>query len=170
MTRLTAVAAALLGALALTGCTSTGGNLFATKTNCAALDWGGIGFEDGSNGRSVAEFDRRVAACQPGGPPPNRTAYMTGRESGLRSYCTAERGYSEGYSGREYYGVCPVELAGTFQDGYLKGIDERRAYALRPGISVGVGIGSGGYSRVGIGVGIGSGRYGRIGVGSVFGY
>lgn len=160
MTRLKHLAALLFGGVLLSGCANGGGfapgGMFGPQTTCAALDWGGVGFEDGSNGRSIAEFDRRVAGCQPGGPAPDRVTYLAGRDAGLRSYCTGERGYSEGYSGRRYDGVCPVQLAAAYQTGYAKGIEDRRAYASRPRISLGVGIGSGGYSRVGVGVGVGT--------------
>ena len=51
----------------------------------------------------------------------NVSAIIAGRNEGLKSFCTPERGYSEGRAGHAYAAGCPEPLAGSFLGGYRRG-------------------------------------------------
>jgi len=149
-------AAAAIAAIALSGCAQTGTSFAQRGVDCAAVDWGAVGFEDGANGFPADVLGQRSADCLAGGPGPNTEAYNSGRMAGLQLYCTPERGYSEGINRQPQRGVCPPELAAGFQKGYNEG----RAYRGRsagfhgfPNIGIGVGVGSRGRTSVGVSLG-----------------
>ena len=52
---------------------------------------------------------------------PDFNHYEQGRMEGLRKYCTVQKGYSLGTSGRQYNYVCPLDLESTFLKGYYHG-------------------------------------------------
>ena len=123
---------------------------------CANSDWHRFGVNDGRLGVPGSERADTIADCAELGHPVDIAAYQAGRAEGLKEYCTVEKGYEIGYSGRRYRDVCPPELEPDFLQGYAEGRDDRPGYALYPG--VGIGIGSGGV-RTGVGVGIGVGGF-----------
>ncbi|MEM7423507.1 MAG: DUF2799 domain-containing protein [Pseudomonadota bacterium] len=125
---------------------------------CGATDWQRYGENDGRLGVATAERAYEFDRCAAAGVPVDLAAYQTGRAAGLPTYCTAETGYTVGYEGRGYSGVCPAALEADFLQGYERGKAERPAVVVRP--SFGIGIGTGGVrSRVGIGISLG-GFYG----------
>ena len=50
---------------------------------------------------------------------PNAQRYVAGRNEGLKSFCTYERGFSEGRAGHGYVANCPA--GSTFPSGYARG-------------------------------------------------
>ena len=83
----------------------------------------GLGFEDGSRGETLAKADRRANACAKHGYAIDRSAYDSGRHSGLGMYCTETTGYSLGEAGRTYNGVCADHNEGAFLDAYNRGFE-----------------------------------------------
>ncbi len=114
------VPAMLAGALILSGCASL------SAEECLAADWYTIGVEDGARGQPVSRVGAHRKACAEVGVQPDMARYEQGRAFGLQSFCTRERGYAEGESGRSYRGVCPPHLEPIFMAGYLAGQDRYR--------------------------------------------
>jgi len=52
---------------------------------------------------------------------PDGERYAAGRNEGLKSFCTYDRGYRLGAAGNAYYGVCPEPAASDFVAGYRRG-------------------------------------------------
>lgn len=99
----------------LAGCASL------DKDECRTADWYAIGLEDGARGRAVERLGDHRRACAEHGVAPQTERYLAGRNEGLKSFCTYERGYSQGRAGQGYAGACPKEIAGSFLAGYQRG-------------------------------------------------
>lgn len=99
----------------LAGCASL------DKDECRSADWYAIGLEDGARGRAVERLGDHRRACAEHGVAPHTERYLAGRKEGLTSFCTYERGYSQGRAGQGYSGACPKEMAGSFLAGYQRG-------------------------------------------------
>ena len=97
-----------------------------SKEECLAADWYTVGVEDGSKGYTVSRIGAHRKACAKIGVQPDMARYSEGRNFGLQSFCTRERGYREGESGRKYNGVCPPQLEAAFMQGYLAGQEKYR--------------------------------------------
>jgi hypothetical protein len=52
---------------------------------------------------------------------PDIARYVAGRNEGLKSFCTYERGFSEGRAGHGYAAGCPQPQGGQFLAGYHRG-------------------------------------------------
>lgn len=99
----------------LAGCASL------DKDECRTADWYAVGLEDGARGRALDRLGDHRRACAEHGVTPHTERYLAGRNEGLRSFCTYERGYSQGRAGQAYSGACPKETAGGFLAGYQRG-------------------------------------------------
>jgi hypothetical protein len=99
----------------LAGCASL------DKDECRTADWYAVGLEDGARGRALDRLGDHRRACAEHGVTPHTERYLAGRSEGLRSFCTYERGYSQGRAGQAYSGACPKETAGGFLAGYQRG-------------------------------------------------
>lgn len=150
--RRAALATGLFGGLLLAGCASLPPINPMTAEQCAAIDWAGVGRDDGARGAPSTELARHVGHC-PGLPPQSQAAWAEGRAQGLRVFCTPESGYALGRAGREYHGVCPADQAQAFLIEYERGLSFRRpAVVYAPNMSLGWGWGG---PRVGVGMGWG---------------
>jgi hypothetical protein len=115
------IAGGLVGALTiagglLVGCTTM------SKDQCLAGAWGEKGYADGAAGYPMSRLDDHAKACAKYQVAPNPSAYGSAREDGLRSYCTFERGWTEGRSGNTYYGVCRPQEEHVFMTAYRDGL------------------------------------------------
>ena len=99
----------------LAGCASM------DRTQCASANWYAIGLEDGARGQPLERLGAHRRACAEHGVSPDAERYVAGRNVGLKSFCTYERGFAEGRSGHGSAGVCPATLAAGFQSGYQRG-------------------------------------------------
>ncbi len=94
-----------------------------SEDECRAGDWGAIGFEDGAAGRDASFIGRHREACATFGVAPDLNAWLAGRQSGLRQYCTPANAYAIGQRGGSVNPVCPVAAAQAmgpaFQQGQL---------------------------------------------------
>lgn len=102
-------------AAVLPGCASL------DRDECRSADWYAIGLEDGARGRAVERLGDHRRACAEHGIAPQTDRYLAGREQGLKTFCTYERGFEHGRSGQRYTGGCPATMAASFQSGYQLG-------------------------------------------------
>ena len=117
------LAAALVAAtLAVGGCSSM------SESECLAMDWRTIGYEDGVVGYSGNRIGQHRKACGKYGITPSLSEYQAGRDQGLREFCKPLNGFRVGARGNGYNGVCPAELDRAFLDAYQSG---RQLYTLR---------------------------------------
>lgn len=91
------------------------------KNQCVNADWYAIGLEDGARGRAVERLGDHRRACAEFNVTPDTNRYLAGRNEGLKSFCTYERGYSEGRAGNMYHAACPLPAASAFLAGYNRG-------------------------------------------------
>jgi hypothetical protein len=111
------IAGGAVAAAALLGSCST-----MSKDECLAGAWGEKGYSDGAAGYPMTRLDDHAKACAKYQTAPNPAAYGSAREDGLRTYCTFERGWSEGRSGNAYYGVCRPQEEQAFLPAYEDGL------------------------------------------------
>jgi len=116
-----AIALWLLLPMLLSACASM------DKNECLSADWYAIGVEDGARGRPLARLGEHRRACAEFGVAPQGERYLAGRNEGLKSFCTYDRGYASGRAGHGYPIVCPGPLAAAFGAGYRDG---RERYEL----------------------------------------
>jgi hypothetical protein len=116
------IPALLAAALLLGGCASM------DKAQCDNADWYAIGMEDGAQGRPLQRLGDHRRACAEHGVQADAERYAAGRNEGLKSYCTYDRGYRTGRAGSAYNGVCPEPIARDFLAGYRHG---REIYGLQ---------------------------------------
>lgn len=121
MRRFLIVGGAAAVAALLTSCTTM------SKDECLAGAWGEKGYADGASGYPVTRLEEHAKACAKYQVAPNPGAYQSAREDGLRSYCTFQRGWTEGRAGNTYYGVCRPEEEAEFLPAYRDG---RRLYEV----------------------------------------
>lgn len=92
-----------------------------SKGECIEADWYEIGIRDGSNGKPRSVLDNHREACKKHGVAPNREQYYSGRNIGIKSYCTPENGFLIGKKGEYYKQVCPLHLDRGFLNSYKLG-------------------------------------------------
>lgn len=115
----------LLSAALLAGCASGPG-----KEQCVATDWRTVGYEDGLRGFPAERIGAHRVSCGPHGVTPDLTAYLEGRERGLKEYCLPKNGFRVGVNGGGYANVCSGPTEASFVDAYRWGRqihDARRA-------------------------------------------
>ena len=105
----------LIAALLISGCASMG------KDECLHADWQTIGLEDGSRGYPGNRIGVHRKACAKHGVTPDLTAYETGRQKGLDTWCAPRNGYRVGLGGGHYNGVCPQAMEGPFVEALERG-------------------------------------------------
>jgi hypothetical protein len=97
-----------LVALAIAGCATM------SESECRAVDWRTIGYEDGVAGYPGDRIALHRKACAKYGVRPDLTLYQEGRQQGLREYCQPSNGYRLGARGGGYGGICPADLEPAF--------------------------------------------------------
>ena len=115
MSRLFLRAGLVLFPLFLAGCASM------DRGECQNANWYAIGLEDGARGQPLERLGTHRRACAEYGVAPDAERYVAGRNEGLKSFCTYERGFSQGRGGNAYSVACPANLAAAFQSGYQRG-------------------------------------------------
>lgn len=98
------------------------------KDQCLRADWYAIGLEDGARGLPLERAGDHRRACAEHGVTPKIEPYLAGRNEGLKSYCTYEKGFSVGRAGQSNSGACPAGTGASFSAGYQRG---REIYDLR---------------------------------------
>ena len=111
-----AVPLLLIALMVLSACASI------SEEECLAADWYSIGVEDGSKGYPMSRIGNYRKDCAEVGVAPDADEYAEGRDYGLETFCTYERGYSEGKRGFSNKAVCPPgQLEAEFMQGYKAG-------------------------------------------------
>ena len=105
----------LLFAAIVSGCASL------DRGECQSANWYAIGLEDGARGRPLERLGDHRRACAEHKIAPDAERYVAGRNEGLKSFCTYERGFAHGRGGQTYAGGCPANMAASFQSGYQLG-------------------------------------------------
>ncbi len=101
--------------LVMTGCTAM------NKEECSMANWHAIGQKDGEEGKSTSNLATYNKQCAEFGVAPDKDKYSAGHQVGLVSFCTKENGFSQGKKGKKHQGICPTDLAKTFESGYVIG-------------------------------------------------
>jgi hypothetical protein len=91
------------------------------EDQCNTTDWYTLGNADGASGKSVNTINAHAEACTEYGIIPDREAWRSGWDLGIRQYCTPSNGVERGRSGRFNSNSCPVDLSGSFNEGYRLG-------------------------------------------------
>ena len=112
MTRAPALLSLLL---ALAGCATL------DKDECRNANWTAIGLEDGAQGRGIERVGDHRRACAEHNVQPDLDRYTAGRNEGLKTFCTYDRGYRHGLNGNAYSGACPEPMQKDFLAGYGRG-------------------------------------------------
>jgi hypothetical protein len=92
----------------------------------AHANWYAIGLEDGARGRPLERLGDHRRACAEHKIAPDAERYVAGRNEGLKSFCTYERGFSQGRSGQTYAGSCPANLAANFPNPRQRAVEVER--------------------------------------------
>lgn len=98
------------------------------QSECKSADWFKVGVVDGKRGLPLDYLNEHKKACADSGRAIAAAEYSTGREEGLKEYCTSGGGYVAGSSGRSYHHVCSKELEEEFLKQFNAG---RHTWALR---------------------------------------
>jgi Protein of unknown function (DUF2799) len=120
------IAATLLAALGLSGCATM------NRSECQTVDWRTVGYEDGVSGQSSGRIAQHRKACAKHGVAPDLDAYQSGREQGLREYCTADNGFRLGERGASLPAFCPDDRQMAFESAYRDGF---HLYQLRASLN-----------------------------------
>lgn len=88
------------------------------EDQCRSVDWVTLGTLDGREGFPTRRVLDHAKACAQYGLPVDQAAWLRGWESGIRNYCTPQRGYSEGRDGARYRDACPAEVERGFLAAY----------------------------------------------------
>lgn len=110
--RIAALTAAVLLALTLAGCATL------SKQQCEAGDWESLGFADGLKGYDVTRFAEHQSACSEYGIVVDRQIYESGRQEGLKRYCTPQNAAKVGLAGEPYGNVCRGSAGDSFERVY----------------------------------------------------
>lgn len=105
----------VLCVVALSGCAAM------SQKECQLGDWHTAGFDDGARGLPVTRVGDYAKACSKYGVSPDLTAYRSGYDQGLETYCRDANGFTVGSRGGDYNGVCPASLEPQFMQGFRAG-------------------------------------------------
>jgi len=105
-----------------------------SKTDCENANWRAIGYKHGQQGIHHRELEKFSTGCSEYDIVPDREAYLSGWDEGIRQFCTPDTGYSLGASGQPLRNVCPADLAASYRDGWEQGVrtfcNEDQGYRL----------------------------------------
>lgn len=91
------------------------------KDECQNANWEVIGYEDGARGYTADRIGQHREACSKHGVAPDLAAYTSGRDKGLRVYCTPQNGYRVGQKTTVYRDICPDDLRPEFKKAFEYG-------------------------------------------------
>ena len=93
-----------------------------SEGECRTGDWRGVGYVDGTNGRTPSYLAKHAKACAEYGIAPDRSAWEAGRQAGLPLYCTPANAWEEGADGKRLSPVCPPELTDSLLGANKRGL------------------------------------------------
>ncbi|NTS76675.1 DUF2799 domain-containing protein [Catenovulum sp. SM1970] len=119
--------ALISSAALLAGCQSNGVSTSEkTVFKCMSGNYNNLGYEVGTSGLSVREFNRYTAECGEQLPAHAKKDYIAGFRKGIAEYCNYDNGLKLGQEGIADSSVCPLELREGFQLGLNQGLAEKR--------------------------------------------
>lgn len=89
-----------------------------SKSECLALDWQQVGFEDGSKGLNPSNISSFQESCGKFDVVVDNDAYNQGHAQGVPIFCAPENGYDYGKSGYQYAVSCPTAFNTEYRIGY----------------------------------------------------
>lgn len=101
--------------MALAGCETM------SREECLSADWYQVGYQAGREGKERSHVEDIAESCAKAKVTPDRQRYFSGRDRGLREYCTPEHGFYLGKNGTSISHVCPPESANLFEESYNQG-------------------------------------------------
>jgi hypothetical protein len=105
----------LVVAATLQGCASP------SREPCSTVDWQGVGYQDGLQGRAPRSVVAQGEACSSSEAMSPLASYTRGRSEGLKRFCQPDNGFELGLTGDSYNGVCPPEEEQAFLAAYERG-------------------------------------------------
>ncbi len=117
--KLLSVVIALATTLLLQSCTTI------TPQECKVARWDEVGLRDGLEGRALYWLDGISKDCAKAGVAVDATAYIRGRNTGLKTFCQPANAIKLGLDGQSYEGVCPAQLDTEFRRLLRIGADVR---------------------------------------------
>jgi len=93
-----------------------------SKDSCIAGSWESLGYEDGREGESRGAFNKIAKTCAKYDITANAADYRTGYENGIRQYCSYDKGYDHGTSGKSVKTECREINSTPYLDGYNLGL------------------------------------------------
>jgi len=107
----------IIGFAALAGGCST-----ISEESCIAGSWESLGYEDGRKGESRGHFNKIAKTCAKYGISANAVHYRAGYNTGLRQYCSFDKGFSHGEAGDSFKAECREINSTPYLDGYSEGL------------------------------------------------
>jgi hypothetical protein len=92
-----------------------------SQQECMSTNWEQVGFADGAAGNPPRSLVNAVSDCAQYGITVNQKIYHKGWTSGIKQFCTFERGFTIGSQGGQLPTICPENLQGRFTAGWNKG-------------------------------------------------
>jgi hypothetical protein len=92
-----------------------------SEEQCKQDDWAAIGKADGLRGASIDRIQAHVKSCAKHGISANQLQWKSGREVGLKTYCTPQSAYDVGRNGRNLNNVCPNADISALNAAHSKG-------------------------------------------------
>ncbi|MBN1683931.1 MAG: DUF2799 domain-containing protein [Gammaproteobacteria bacterium] len=81
-----------------------------------------MGLVNGRTGHRLDQADNRFKICTQYGFHFDDSQYHSGQTRGLKQYCTVERGWQIGSTGKPYPNICPSYLDNEFRAGWESGV------------------------------------------------
>ncbi|MFW2177971.1 MULTISPECIES: DUF2799 domain-containing protein [unclassified Moraxella] len=81
-----------------------------SKQECQVADWQAVGYKDGKIGQDWDYLQNHAKACGKIAIIPDREKWESGRQQGLKEYCTPAVAYNIGTWGKTPSAVCPNEI------------------------------------------------------------
>jgi len=89
-----------------------------SKEQCGLGDWYGIGLSDGIAGHPLSRLTQIQKKCAKTGVIVDLNQYKTGRNEGLKQFCTPQIAFTRGTKGYRNNNVCPSNVASKFNTAY----------------------------------------------------
>jgi hypothetical protein len=87
---------------------------------CAAADWGALGYSDAAR-NGYSRYEDRAESCAEKGVMADAAAYRRGFDDGMFEFCRPENGFAFARRGGQFSGACPAELQEQFGYAYSDG-------------------------------------------------
>ena len=100
----------------------TAGCATISEESCIAGSWESLGYEDGRNGESRGAFNKTAKTCAKYGIAASAPDYRAGYDTGIRQYCSYDKGLAHGEAGSSIKTECREINSVPYLDGYTAGL------------------------------------------------